>query len=180
IQFQVTCRTGVHLHSEETKAGVCYRSFRIVTGNRWRLLPGQLGAEIAFMMPSKSRIGIRQCPEHRAKQRVYFALSLGAKLSGLYSVLVANRHRVGRKTHRAANVQMLPRKKFPEQKQGLKSSRPSPSGPIAGFRAPPRTARVVQSEPEAPRSGFTAASDCSPDDLDIDGHQLLREAPVGR
>lgn len=69
------------------------------------------------MMPSKSRIGIRQCPEHRAKQRVFFALSLGAKLSGLYSVLVANRHRVGRKTHRAANAQILPRKKFPEQTQ---------------------------------------------------------------
>src|SRR5262249_32410649 len=72
-------------------------AFRVVTGNRWGWLEDQLGAEIVFMMPSKSRIGIRQCPEHRAKQRVYFALSLGAKLSGLYSVLVANRHRVGRK-----------------------------------------------------------------------------------
>ena|SRR5215471_2471182 len=56
------------------------------------------------MVSSKPRVGLRHCPEHRRKQRILLALRLGAKVSGPYSVLVANCHLVGRKTHREEQI----------------------------------------------------------------------------
>src|SRR5215471_8078535 len=73
-------------------------------GDGWRRRVGEFGAGIALMVSSKPRVGLRHCPEHRRKQRVFLALSLGAKVSGLCSILVANRHLVGRDTHREAQI----------------------------------------------------------------------------
>ena len=76
----------------------------LVVLRQWMEKIGELGAGIALMVSSKPRVGLRHCPEHRRKQRILLALSLGAKVSGLYSVLVANRRLVGRNTHREAQI----------------------------------------------------------------------------
>jgi len=65
-------------------------------GDGWGRHVGEPGAGIALMVSSKPRVGSRHCPEHRRKQRVLLALGLGAKLRSSNSVLVANRHLVGR------------------------------------------------------------------------------------
>jgi pimeloyl-ACP methyl ester carboxylesterase len=78
-------------------------ALRIVSGNGRGRLVSQLGIPLVVSLLSEPQIALRQRLEHRAEQRI--SLALCAKLGGLNSVLVANSHLVGRKTHqRCANI----------------------------------------------------------------------------
>jgi len=77
---------------------------RIDDGN-WRGWPeDQFGSVAAVMVSSKPRICPRQGLEHRPKQWVCLRVRFGAKLGSPGSVLVANRHLVGRNSHEDAEI----------------------------------------------------------------------------
>ena len=101
------------------------------------------------MVSSKPQVGSRHCPEHRRKQRILLALSLGAKLGSPNSVLVDNRHLVGRNTPRRCryislgNISGIGQGTYPDTITVCRRPRASPAnGPRAGGRTYV-TARVL-------------------------------------